>query len=617
MSGDASVIRGLFSGVFWGLAACVVVVGTVLMLSPLAEPLLPEPEVVAEAPPAARAAPPDATAGATPPPVAEDAQPEGGGNPPSTVEEAEPVGAPVVAALPSSDPTVPEAGSDAAQRPGGAPSILPEVASETPPAAAVARSAPRADVAATAGAAPVAPDGVSEDVLAGRSVPGQAPLRGSAPTRTPPSADSRVTVETRPPVEPRQPAPKVMAELAAVTASESAPGGGAVPVLPERSGVEPAVPKLPELDAPAITAEAPATSVAPPALPQETEAPATAAGPGPVVATAPSAPPLPEVDGAGAGQRAEEIARNQPGPEGGDAPAPTAEADPQPAPEPQPETEIAQDDGQATRPGILRIGQAGTGIRTSRLPQIGGAEAEVLDGAVSAEPAPTGQGALARHRMPFGNPDGLPVIAVVLMVGRDAGVDAQMLDSLPFPVTLAFDMAVPGQGDLAHTARSAGREVMIIPDLPAGAGPSDVEVALAAHLEALPEAVALMSGPGAEGFQANRSAVAQVVAAAGATGHGLVTFPRGFNTAQQLALRDGVPSALVFRELDGAGEDSAAIGRVLDQAAFRARQEGAVILAGRARPETVTALTEWALGNRAASVALAPVSAVLLAQTGS
>jgi polysaccharide deacetylase 2 family uncharacterized protein YibQ len=75
-----------------------------------------------------------------------------------------------------------------------------------------------------------------------------------------------------------------------------------------------------------------------------------------------------------------------------------------------------------------------------------------------------------------------------------------------------------------------------------------------------------------------------------------------------------VPAALVFRDFDAEGQSSDEIRRILDQAAFRARQEGAVILVGRASPGTLAALTEWALGSRAASVALAPVSAALLAQ---
>ena len=51
--------------------------------------------------------------------------------------------------------------------------------------------------------------------------------------------------------------------------------------------------------------------------------------------------------------------------------------------------------------------------------------------------------------------------------------------------------------------------------------------------------------------------------------------------------------------------------RFLDQAAFRSKQDGAVFLVAEARPETISAIAEWALGTRAAAVALAPVSAAL------
>jgi polysaccharide deacetylase 2 family uncharacterized protein YibQ len=54
------------------------------------------------------------------------------------------------------------------------------------------------------------------------------------------------------------------------------------------------------------------------------------------------------------------------------------------------------------------------------------------------------------------------------------------------------------------------------------------------------------------------------------------------------------------------------------RAEFAAAQEGAVIVAGRTRPDTVTALFSWALGDRNEGVAIAPVSAVLqrLAEDG-
>jgi polysaccharide deacetylase 2 family uncharacterized protein YibQ len=91
-------------------------------------------------------------------------------------------------------------------------------------------------------------------------------------------------------------------------------------------------------------------------------------------------------------------------------------------------------------------------------------------------------------------------------------------------------------------------------------------------------------------------------------------FPQGLNTAQKLIAREGVPSASVFRDFDANGQDARAIRRFLDQAAFRAGQEeGGVIMVGRLRAETISALLLWGLQDRASSVALAPVSAVLRA----
>ena len=91
----------------------------------------------------------------------------------------------------------------------------------------------------------------------------------------------------------------------------------------------------------------------------------------------------------------------------------------------------------------------------------------------------------------------------------------------------------------------------------------------------------------------------------------MITYSRGLNSAIQVAEREGVPAALVFREFDSNGQNGAAIKRFLDQAAFRAGQQVGVILVGHNRPETIKALLEWGLGNRANTVALAPVSAVL------
>ncbi|MEM9970092.1 MAG: divergent polysaccharide deacetylase family protein, partial [Pseudomonadota bacterium] len=95
------------------------------------------------------------------------------------------------------------------------------------------------------------------------------------------------------------------------------------------------------------------------------------------------------------------------------------------------------------------------------------------------------------------------------------------------------------------------------------------------------------------------------------TGHGLITFPRGLNTAFQSAEREGVPAGLVFRDIDGTGQSADQIARALDRAAFRARPEEAIILVGRTTAETISALTEWSQGSRGQSVTLAPISVAL------
>jgi polysaccharide deacetylase 2 family uncharacterized protein YibQ len=91
----------------------------------------------------------------------------------------------------------------------------------------------------------------------------------------------------------------------------------------------------------------------------------------------------------------------------------------------------------------------------------------------------------------------------------------------------------------------------------------------------------------------------------------LVTQDNGLNTVPKLAARDGVPTAVVFRDFDGADQTPTVMRRFLDQAAFRAGQVGGVVMLGRVRPDTISALLVWGLQDRASRVTLAPVSAVL------
>ena len=162
----------------------------------------------------------------------------------------------------------------------------------------------------------------------------------------------------------------------------------------------------------------------------------------------------------------------------------------------------------------------------------------------------------------------------------------------------------------ARVASALRCEVVALADLPAAASARDAEVSLAVWLDTLGQSVALLEGDG-PGIQGSRELSDQVTAIADAAGRGLIFRDNGLNTAQKLAARDGVPSAVLFRDFDGAGQSPTVMRRFLDQAAFRAGQQGAVIMLGRVRPDTISALALWGLQDRAERVALAPVSAVL------
>ena len=105
----------------------------------------------------------------------------------------------------------------------------------------------------------------------------------------------------------------------------------------------------------------------------------------------------------------------------------------------------------------------------------------------------------------------------------------------------------------------------------------------------------------------------QVSSIAKGSGHGVVWQPNGLDTAQKLAAKEGVASQTLFRDFDSKDQSPTIIRRFLDQAAFKAGQEGSVIMVGRLRADTISALLVWGLQTRVQRVSVAPVSAVLLA----
>ena len=250
-----------------------------------------------------------------------------------------------------------------------------------------------------------------------------------------------------------------------------------------------------------------------------------------------------------------------------------------------------------------------TGVTINRLPTAQSGEQ------VAPQVQAAGQGpAITRFGQPFANPDDKPLMSVLLMdVGSDlqgGEVGIAALRSFPYPLSFAVDVSLPDAAERMKIYRDEGFEVLAMVDLPQGAQPSDAETTLAVAFSRLPEVIGVLEGLGA-GLQPDRATADQVTAILGQGGYGLVTQDKGLNTMPKLAVKEGVPAAPVFRDFDSKGQTSTVIRRFLDQAAFKAGIEGSVIMMGRMRPETISALLVWGLQDRASQVALAPVSAVL------
>lgn len=588
------MIRGFLSGVFWGTAVAALGLGAASQLTPLpvariaadasavqvAKPAPADPVVVAK------------TAVPTEVPVAEVA--------PAKVPVVTP--APAVVPVVKPMPVVPVVPATTAV-PADAP--VAEVApAKVPVVAAAPAAVPIVKPVLDAAGQPVAPATEQSDPPAGsefaKPLPDVAPVlpREDAPVAsnasavaplTPPASDT-ATVTDQPSVAPKTglepPKPLVTPNDTQIAADLPA-GGDAAKTLP----VVPDQPALPQAD------------IAPPAA--ESVAPAAPAAPAePLLKPLPKVLPVPDT-------KPETPVQLTP-----DAPL-------VPATDPAAGLGTKETATLAPTPGLK-----GTvdGVKIGRLPQIDSPKPAVEgEAAAAAVPDPNADQTLAiggdvevpplkKYARTFENPDAKPLFSIILIDTGGPDVDRAALAALPFPVSFVLDPMAAGAAAASKIYRDAGQEVvMVATGIPPGATASDLEVTFQANASALPEAVAVIDTEiGA--FQANRVLATQVIPILKAQGRGLISWDRGLNAADQVAKHEGLAAGTVFRKLDGKGEDTAAVRRALDRAAFKAAQDGRVIVIGQTQPETIKALTEWAAAARAASVALAPVSAALTTQ---
>ena len=222
--------------------------------------------------------------------------------------------------------------------------------------------------------------------------------------------------------------------------------------------------------------------------------------------------------------------------------------------------------------------------------------------------------ALKRNRAVFENPEGKPLFAVILIDAGDEGLSRDILSTFSFPVTFAERADANGAANAAYL-RDAGFEIL---SLAPGADTltahgADISAAIEAVFASLPQSIGLVDDVTAK-LQQDSQATDNLLVALKSSGHSLVSYDLGLNAADQKAIKAGVKSATIFRVIDRDREKGETIKRYLDRAVLEAGKDGFVVVLGHSYPETVTALFSWALSAKSATVAMAPVSAVMLAR---
>jgi hypothetical protein len=580
----AALARGFGTGVLWG---GLLAVGGLVILSQLAPPV-PEPgPVVAES----TLAEADA--------VAEKAAADRAAEKAAADAVAEKAAADRAAEKAAADAVAEKAAADRAAEKAAADAVAEKAAADRA-AEKAAADAVAEKVAADRAAEKAAADAVAEKVAADRAAEKAAADKAAADI----AAAEKAAAD------------KLLVETAArhKAATEQPPAAVPLdPVPPEISATAPDAPTAVEAvalpKAPAGTEEAPSLTGLDQALTVPPEEPPPA--------SAEPAPDRPEgpgdqllVPGQPPGQT--EPAR---------LPQIAPVADPEVAavvPEavPEPQTEVApatspastlQDD-QPTLPAVKPLedklpttvmDKAVAGVKVGSLPQIGG------EAPVEADVPP-----VRRYARAF-EPEGKPLFVILLHDVGSAGMDRVELAKLPFPVSFVVDPLATDAREASAAYRAAGQEVLTLANgIPAGATAVDLETTFGTLTSILPESVAVIDQD-IGGFQDQRPLATLVLPVIKGEGRGLVTYDRGLNAADQIARREGVPAAVIFRRLDAEGESKQTIRRYLDRAAFKAAQEGAVVVIGDTRADTVATILEWTVEGRAATVTLAPVTAVM------
>lgn len=207
-----------------------------------------------------------------------------------------------------------------------------------------------------------------------------------------------------------------------------------------------------------------------------------------------------------------------------------------------------------------------------------------------------------------------PKLSIVLLTDQLNAIDPNLVQALPIPVTFAVDPVSPSADALLLSLRELEQEAVILADLPPEAVVQDVDVALTALVDLLPQTIGVIERQ-AGALQQSRDVMLHVPEVLNRTGHGLVVYEKGLNTLAKEAVKAGTPVSTIYRDLDGADQNERTIRRFLDGAAFRAANSPSepIVVLARLRPETMSAILIWALQDRAQKTAVVPVSQLMKA----
>jgi uncharacterized protein len=221
-------------------------------------------------------------------------------------------------------------------------------------------------------------------------------------------------------------------------------------------------------------------------------------------------------------------------------------------------------------------------------------------------------GALQRNALDIPVDTSLPLFSIIMIDRSGSGMPLSEVAAYPAPLTVALDPVQPGAIEASEGYVASGHEVLILANsLPSDAAPLAAAAALTQLLNQMPAAVGVLLPPGSP-FVRDATRASELTAILARSGHGLVSLPQGLDALGRAAAAADVPDAEVFRVLDSQDEGVPLMTRYMDRAVFQAARDGSVVVLGIVQPTTMEALNQWFEGRRAATVAVAPISKVML-----